>query len=158
MKKKNVNISFEEYADVQELKREDRKLFIAAISASQSSYSPYSKFKVGAAVLLANGKVVKGSNQENAAYPSGLCAERVAIFWAGSEYPGVKIKAIAVVGYSKISQPLKAVSPCGACRQVMVEYEKLYEQNIRFIMAGDNNKIVIAESVKSLLPFAFLEF
>jgi cytidine deaminase len=155
MQKKELAISFEQYENIKELKDEDRKLLNEAMDASKSAYAPYSNFKVGAAVLLENGTIVKGSNQENAAYPSGLCAERVALFSAGAQFPDVKIKAIAVTAFLKSGSAPHPVSPCGACRQVMAEYEQLYKHNIRFIMMDADNKINIAHDVKSLLPFLF---
>lgn len=155
MPKKNITIRFEQFKNIDELNIEDKKLLQDAIDASNSAYAPYSNFKVGAAVLLENGVTIKGSNQENAAYPSGLCAERVAFFYTGSQYPGVKIKSVAVTAFSKNSSLPHPVSPCGACRQVMAEYEQLYKNNIRFIMFDSENKIIIADSIKSLLPFTF---
>jgi len=155
MNKKVLNISFEQYNSADELKAEDKNLLQEAIDATKSAYAPYSNFKVGAAVLLDNGIIVKGSNQENAAYPSGLCAERVALFSAASQFPGVKIKAIAVTAFLKNELTPHPVSPCGDCRQVMAEYEHRYGAGIRFIMMDTDKKILVAENVKSLLPFLF---
>jgi cytidine deaminase len=155
MIKKNLSISFEQYENIDELKPQDKKLLQDAIDATKSAYAPYSNFKVGAAVLLENGITLKGSNQENAAYPSGMCAERNALFSAGSQFPGIKINAIAVTAFANDKTSLHPVSPCGDCRQVMAEYEQRYKQNIRFIMIDTDNKILIAENVKSLLPFLF---
>lgn len=155
MQKKELNISFEQYENIQELNEDDRNLLNEAIAATKSAYAPYSDFKVGAAVLLENGTIIKGSNQENAAYPSGLCAERVALFSAGAQHPGIKIKAIAVTAFKAKDPEPRPASPCGACRQVMAEYEQLYKQNIRFIMIAADKKIIVAENVKSLLPFLF---
>lgn len=155
MQKKHLDISFEQYDLITDLPAADKQLLEDAIAATQSAYAPYSNFKVGAAVLLENGVTVKGSNQENAAYPSGLCAERVALFSAGSQFPGVKIKTIAVTAFLKNELQPHPVSPCGDCRQVMAEYEHRYQANIRFIMLGDDNKVLVAENVKSLLPFLF---
>ena len=155
MEKKDLHISFEQYENIEDLTAEDRNLLKAAITATESAYAPYSDFKVGAAVLLANGIIVNGSNQENAAYPSGLCAERVALFSAGAQYPGIKIKSIAVAAFKNPETEPRPASPCGACRQVMAEYEQLHKQNIRFIMVDTNKKIIVAENVKSLLPFLF---
>jgi cytidine deaminase len=121
----------------------------------KTAHAPYSEFHVGAAVLLENGKIVTGNNQENAAYPSGLCAERVAIFYASAQYPNSAVKAIAVTVKSKnmvVSEPL---SPCGACRQVIAEYENKSEKPIRIIMSGEKGPIYIAKSIESLLPLMF---
>lgn len=155
MQQRKLNILFEEYNSLQELSENDRHLLQEAMEATKTAYAPYSNFKVGAAVLLDNGIIVKGSNQENAAYPSGLCAERVALFSAGSQHPGVKIKAIAVTAFLNNELTPHPVSPCGDCRQVMAECEHRYRTDIRFIMIDTNKKILIAENVKSLLPFMF---
>lgn len=147
---------FEEYASFNDLPEADQRLMREAQTAADDAYAPYSKFHVGAAVLLENGTIVKGNNQENAAYPSGLCAERVALFAAGAHNPGVKIKTIAIHAYSENlkghSQP---VSPCGDCRQVMAEYEHRYHHKIRLIMEAENGKYIVSQSVNQLLPFMF---
>lgn len=150
-----IPVSFEEYDSMEELEPEDKNLMETAQKACNSAYAPYSHFKVGAAVLLENGKIVSGSNQENAAYPSGLCAERVALFSAGSQYPEVKIKKIAVTAYLEKSLTPHPVSPCGDCRQVMAEYEHRYHTPIRLIMVGNGGKILISDDVKTILPFMF---
>ncbi len=155
MRKKELAISFEEYENINDLPGADHQLLNEAMDAAKSAYAPYSNFHVGAAVLLENGHVIKGSNQENSAYPSGLCAERVALFTAGAQFPGVKIKSIAVAAFKNTEREPRAAGPCGACRQVMVEYEQVHKQNIRFIMFYTEKKIVVAESVQSLLPFTF---
>lgn len=155
MKRIDLTVSFDEYASKSELMEEDRRLLESAEKACDSAYAPYSKFKVGAAVLLENGIVVSGSNQENAAYPSGLCAERVALFAASSQYPAVKIKKIAVAAFTETSVEPHPVSPCGDCRQVMAEYEHRFGTNIRLIMVGNGGKILIADNVKTILPFMF---
>lgn len=146
--------SFDVYKTEQDLTNEDRLLLMHARKSLESAYAPYSNFNVGAAILLENGEIVIGNNQENAAYPSSLCAERVAIYYAGAKYPGVKIKAIAVTvkAAQVINEP---VTPCGACRQAIAEYETRYEQKIRMIMAGETGKIYISESIESLLPLMF---
>lgn len=155
MKSLKIETVFNEYNSADELNPEDRKLLNDAIDATKSAYAPYSHYHVGAAVLLENGITVKGSNQENAAYPSGLCAERVALFAAGAHYPDIKIKAIAVTAFAGENKTAQAVSPCGDCRQVMAEYEHRYATNIRLIMPGDNGKILIVQSVKTILPLMF---
>ncbi|HNQ12158.1 MAG TPA: cytidine deaminase [Bacteroidia bacterium] len=155
MKKLILNLEFEQYDSLTELNSSDASLFEAAIQAANTAYAPYSKFQVGAAVLLESGVIVKGSNQENAAYPSGLCAERVALFAAGSQYPGIKVKSIAVTvkGLNEtISEP---VSPCGDCRQVMAEFEHRFNSEIRLIMPAENGSILVCRNVRSLLPFMF---
>ena len=155
MKKERIESHFDSYDSQDELTSADRQLLSTAMEAAASAYAPYSAFKVGAAVLLANNKVITGSNQENAAYPSGLCAERVAVFHAASSHPGIIIKAIAVAAFSNDENKTFPVSPCGNCRQVLAEYEYRYRSDIRFIMEAGGQKIIIAPSIRSLLPFMF---
>lgn len=138
-----------------ELDSDDASLMAAACQALQGAYAPYSQFHVGAAVLLADGTVVLGSNQENAAYPSGMCAERTAIFAAGANHPGQRILAVAVTARPVSSPVCVAVSPCGACRQVMLEYEMKQNQPIRMLMQGENGETYVLDSVASLLPVGF---
>ena len=155
MKKLELKITFTEYETEKELSDVEQELLQKAREASDLAYAPYSNFYVGAALLLANGVIVSGNNQENVAYPSGLCAERVAIYAAGAQYPNVAIKTIAVTCKSKqfhVSEPL---SPCGACRQAMSEYEMRHESTIRIILAGETGKIRVMDSIADLLPFMF---
>lgn len=147
--------SFEVYKTEQDLSNEDRLLLMHARKSLESAYAPYSNFNVGAAILLENGEIVIGNNQENAAYPSSLCAERVAIYYAGAKYPGIKIKAIAVTVKAASQVINEPVTPCGACRQAIAEYETRYEHKIRIIMAGETGKVFISESIESLLPLMF---
>lgn len=140
-----------------ELDANDKHLLEQARKASENAYAPYSRFQVGAAVRLANGEVITANNQENAAYPSGLCAERIALFYAHSRFPDIAIEAIAITAKGNkgiIEEPL---SPCGACRQVMAESEKNSNQPMRVIMQGQTGPVMIAESIKVLLPFSFLD-
>ena len=137
----------------EDLSLEDRSLHKAAIHTALRAYAPYSHFKVGAAVLLTDGTIVEGNNQENAAYPSGLCAERVALFTAGATFPERPVAAIAIVA-TRNGIIQSAIAPCGACRQVMLETEKRYGQPMRILMCGDETT-VIAYSTKDLLPLAF---
>jgi cytidine deaminase len=154
---KNVEIvcRLKEYDEPSELSKEDMQLIYEAKASTKNAYAPYSHFRVGAAVILENGIVVKGNNQENAAYPTGLCAERVAIFAAGANYPGVKIKCIAIAATSDHFHIDKPVAPCGACRQAITEYEHLFKNDIRVIMTGETGKVLVADSISSLLPFQF---
>jgi cytidine deaminase len=149
-----IKIKAKRYNSISELDEADRHLLVAANNATKTSYAPYSKFNVGAAVLLENGEIITGSNQENNAYPSGLCAERVAVFYANAKYPDVAIKAIAVSSAidNKIND--NEVYPCGSCRQVLVESENRQDTKIKLIMGGEKSIIVIA-SVSLLLPFTF---
>jgi cytidine deaminase len=126
-----------------------------ARQATQTAYAPYSHFFVGAAVLLDDGTVVKGSNQENAAYPSGLCAERTAIFAAGATYPHRKVSMVAVTAKRSKEHFFISANPCGACRQVLSEYESKQNQPIKIIMEGGEGKIYVCDSVNVLLPFKF---
>ncbi len=156
MQNLELKIAYTELENESELNTEEKKLLSKARESSDLAYAPYSNFFVGAAILLENGITVCGNNQENAAFPSGLCAERVAIFSAGSTYPNVKIKTIAITCKSesfKVNQPL---SPCGACRQAMSEYEIRHKSNIRIILQGETGKIRIMNSIADLLPFMFV--
>ncbi len=137
----------------EELPSEFKSLLYAAITAADKAYAPYSNFRVGAAVLLSDGKIVTGSNQENAAYPSGLCAERVALFNAGSQYPELSVVAMAVTAYSNNKQ-VEMVSPCGACRQVMLEVENRYKYPFKVLLCG-SEKVYQLDNASSLLPISF---
>lgn len=149
-----IKIKANRYNSIAELNEEERRLLEAANDATKTSYAPYSNFNVGAAVLLENGEIIKGSNQENSAYPSGLCAERVAVFYANAKYPNTAIKAIAVS--SSVNNILNSneVYPCGACRQVLAESENRQQKKIKLIMGGTVS-IVVLDSVSLMLPFAF---
>ncbi len=156
MKKIILNSHFEQFENLAELPIADQLLMVEAQKAADDAYAPYSKFHVGAAVMLENGIVVRGSNQENAAYPSGLCAERVALFAAGAQHPGIKIIAIAICAYPEGKKQLSVpICPCGNCRQVMAEYELRYDHQIRVIMEGGNGTFIVAENVAQLLPYVF---
>jgi len=154
MKKKEIITTIYEYEAADKLKDADLLLINKAKEACNNSYSPYSHFSVGAAVLLENGEIISASNQENAAYPSGLCAERVAIFYANSKYPDVAVKSIAIASANKDGFIEKPVPPCGACRQVLMETEQRFKKNIKVILAG-NNKVFEISSVEQLLPLSF---
>jgi cytidine deaminase len=155
LKKHELKTVFIEYDAVEELSADDKKLVIMAKKAAETAYAPYSDFHVGAAVLLENGVCIKGNNQENAAYPSGLCAERVAVFAASSQYPGIAIKAIAITAKSKNITVRDPVTPCGSCRQVLVEYEHLQKKPIRIILSGEKGKVFIIDKVEDILPLSF---
>lgn len=155
MKKIEITTSALVFKDISELSEEDNMLMQKAIEARQNAYAPYSKFHVGAALLLENNKIVLGNNQENAAYPSGMCAERVAIWKAGSAYPNVKILKLAISASSSITKVDKPVGPCGACRQSLSEYEIKQQQAFPILFMGEVGEIVKTESLLSLLPFSF---
>jgi cytidine deaminase len=143
------------YNDLSELPTEDKLLMNKAIDARGNAYAPYSKFHVGAALLLENGEIVLGNNQENAAYPSGMCAERVAIWQAGALFPGVKIEKLAISASSTISKVDKPIGPCGACRQTLSEYEINQKKPFPVLFMGEVGEIVKTASLLSLLPFSF---
>jgi cytidine deaminase len=153
----NLTISYEEYLSVDELNETDKQLCIEAIKAMASSHSPYSEFRVGAAVRLESGKIVYGSNQENVAYPSGLCAERVALFAIGSAYPDERIVSMAITAHTDLFNITEPVTSCGACLQVMAEYEKRQAQAIDVLFYCQNGPVIKTTGIKSLLPFAFAE-
>jgi cytidine deaminase len=155
MEKRSNTFSYEVYDSESELPGELASLMKSASEARSAAYAPYSNFSVGAAVLLANGKVVIGSNQENAAYPSGLCAERVAVFSAASQFPGVHIKAIAIAVSDRSGGYSGPVSPCGNCRQVMAEYEHRSGSGIKLVMPGKGRSVLVVPDVAALLPFMF---
>ncbi|MDR1973949.1 MAG: cytidine deaminase [Bacteroidales bacterium] len=153
--KKTIEIPYEELSSEKELSIEEQNLLAMAEEATKNSYSPYSKFHVGAALLLENGEIITGNNQENAAYPTGLCAERVAFFYSGAKYPNVPIKTVAITAYSEEIPVSSPVPPCGDCRQAMIEYEERYGKKIRVIMRGATGKVIIFDKIADLLPFHF---
>ncbi|MFS4494963.1 cytidine deaminase [Maribacter sp. 2308TA10-17] len=155
MEKKNIAFELEIYESIDELHEVDLKLMIAAVEARKNAYAPYSNFQVGAALLLENGEVVIGNNQENASYPSGLCAERVAIFQAGAKYPNVIIKSIAISATSKNYEVDKPAAPCGNCRQSISEYEVKQKQPIQLLMMGAVGEVLKCNSIGDILPLAF---
>ena len=151
MKKTEIRSEFTEYESLAELSSIEQKLILEAEKAAKDAYAPYSEFKVGAAVLLENGKIICGSNQENSSYPLGLCAERVALFAASAQNPGVKITHIAVTSSSQ-----NPAAPCGACRQVIAEYETLHIQPIGILLqSSSSGKIISANGIKNFLPLMF---
>jgi len=155
MRKIKLQISLEEYESTDELSSSDRSLILKANEAVHNAYAPYSHFRVGAAIELENGKILSGNNQENVAYPTGLCAERVALFYAHSQYPGVKIKCIAIVAKSDDFSLEGPVTPCGSCRQAIAEYQNLYQNNIRILMQAYSGKVYAVNSIDDLLPLMF---
>jgi cytidine deaminase len=133
---------------------DEKKWIDYAKEASTRAYSPYSKFNVGAAVVLENGEIITGSNQENVAFPSGLCAERTALFYANSRYPEQAVKAMAIAAYTDGDFLDRPISPCGSCRQVVLETELRYKQPVRIYLYG-KSMVYVIDSVKDLLPLAF---
>ena len=149
-----LSIKYAEYNGTDQLPFDDNMLIMKARDAAKKAYAPYSGFRVGASVLLENGIIITGSNQENAAYPSGICAERTALFYASSQYPNVPVIAIAVSTINISATSSDIAKPCGACRQVMAEYEDLAGKPIRIILDG-TDKVVIINGIDSLLPLRF---
>lgn len=155
MKTINHSIQFSVFENESELPIEIQNLFKKAVSIRDTAYAPYSKFKVGAALLLENGSVILGSNQENTAYPSGLCAERVAVFQAGALHPNIKILSM-VISATSIKKPTTTpIPPCGACRQSIAEYEIKQSNPIEIYFAGETGAIYKSDSLQNLLPFLF---
>lgn len=157
MRKEQFISDYVVYESEQELDTKDAELLRHAHEAAKNSYAPYSKFHVGAAVRLANNVIVKGNNIENAAYPSGLCAERVALFNAQAQYPNVPVEAIALTAESEHSKVNEPIPPCGACRQVMVETEQRSKQPMRIICQGNTGAVMVFDGVETLMPFIFLD-
>lgn len=145
----------EVYDSVAELPRDIQELMNKAQQARIKAYAPYSHFKVGAAIVLENGNYVTGNNQENAAFPSGLCAERVAVFAAGAEYPEVPIKVLAIAAGSTQHPNESPIPPCGACRQSLAEYETKQKAPIAVYFMGETGKVVHSKSIENLLPLVF---
>lgn len=154
-RKINKEVHLLEYESQEELGSETALLLEQAKLACNTSYSPYSGFQVGAALLLDNGKIITGSNQENASYPAGLCAERVAMFAAAAQNPGTKIKKIAIAARKKDADQFTKVTPCGSCRQVICEYENFHNGPIEIIMQAENGKVYVTPTGEMLLPFKF---
>lgn len=155
MKHKELIIRFSETDKVADLDEADIQLLEKAGAAAIRAYAPYSGFRVGAALRLESGKTLDGNNQENAAYPSGLCAERVAIFSASAQYPGEIIECIAITINTDSGKVVKPVPPCGACRQVIAEYEHKQGKKIRIIFAGETGHIMMVDGIENLLPLTF---
>ncbi len=156
-RKISANIYLNEFSDDHQLDPQDRQLLILARKSLNQAYAPYSGFKVGCAVLLEDDLIITGSNQENASYPSGLCAERVALFAASSHHPQKTIYKLAISAQKASGSQYLPVTPCGGCRQVMIEYQSKQGQPIEILMEGENGKVYHAESVDMLLPFKFSE-
>jgi cytidine deaminase len=155
MKEVKIETTLQVYDSISNLPEDVQQLMNSAIEARKHAYSPYSKFDVGAAILLDNGKVISGSNQENASYPSGLCAERTAIYYAGATYPKAKMLKMALTASSQNQQTLKPIPPCGACRQAIAEYEIKQGNPIEIYFMGVKGKVVKSKSLANLLPLVF---
>ena len=155
MKEITITTQFKVFDSTTDLPNDVQNLMEQAVAIRKNAYAPYSKFRVGVALVLDNGKIVIGSNQENAAYPSGLCAERVAIFYAGAKYPDAKVLKMAITAASDTNQTTAPIPPCGSCRQSIAEYEIRQETPIEIYFMGEIGAIYKSESLKNLLPFMF---
>jgi len=154
MRINTIELKVFEYSNSDELSDQDKNLLQCAREAGKNAYAPYSHFRIGSAVLLENGEIIRGNNQENAAYPSGLCAERVALFYASANYPFVGVKALAISALNIENIRTEIAKPCGACRQVISEYEDLAGTPVRIILDGLNS-IYVFEGIDNLLPMRF---
>jgi len=155
MKEQKFEFLFEVYDSIDELNEHDKQLLNEARSATQQAYAPYSNFHVGAAAKLINGKIITGSNQENASFPVGICAERVLLGASSSLYPEVAIETMAVSYQNKNAKSDHPISPCGMCRQALQEVEGRMKRPIRLILGGMEGKVFVIDSASSLLPLAF---
>jgi cytidine deaminase len=155
MEKHEIKISFEVYAGISELSIADVELLNQARNVTKLAYAPYSHFYVGAVAMMSNGEIVSGTNQENASYPAGICAERVLLSAASSIYPGQSIKTIAISYIGKGQKSNRPVAPCGICRQSLIEFEQRFKQPVRLILAGMEGEIFIFDSIRTLLPLEF---
>ena len=155
MKKIQLTTTFTVFDDLTELSSDDQNLIETAVKNRNKAYAPYSNFSVGAALLLSNGTIISGNNQENAAYPSGMCAERVAIYSAGALHPEANVLKIAISASSSQKKVSKPVGPCGACRQAIAEYEVNQNEAIEIYFMGETGKVVKSNSLANLLPLGF---
>jgi len=155
MKERKFEFSFEVYDSIDELSAEDQQLLTEARNVTEQAYAPYSNFRVGAAAKLENGNIVTGTNQENASYPVGICAERVLLSTVSSLYPDVPVTTMAVSYQSNKIKSDHPISPCGMCRQALLEFEGRTSKLIRLILAGIKGKIYVIRSASQLLPLAF---
>ena len=155
MKKIKIETEFDVYNTISELAISVQNLIKKATEAREKSYAPYSQFLVGAALELENGEIILGNNQENASYPSGLCAERTAIYYAGAEFPNQKILRMAIVAGSTKNPTTKPIPPCGACRQALSEYEVKQNSEMELYFMGTSGQIAFSKSVENILPWVF---
>lgn len=155
MSENKFEFSFEEFNDSNELNDADARLLADARKITKQAYAPYSKFYVGAVAVLENGELVSGTNQENASYPVGICAERVLLGTVATIHPDIPIKTMAISYYSDSIKSDHPISPCGMCRQALLEYESRTNKPIRIILSGQEGKVYIIKTVRNLLPFAF---
>ncbi|MBI5372353.1 MAG: cytidine deaminase [Sphingobacteriales bacterium] len=155
MKKQSYEFEYEIYDDISQLAEADAALLTSARAVTGQAYAPYSRFNVGAAARLENGETVLGTNQENASYPVGICAERVLLGTAATQYPDIAISAMAISFNTSKEKSNHPISPCGMCRQSLLEYETRFKKPIRLIMGGMEGRVYIVQAARQLLPFAF---
>ena len=155
MKKIKIESTFDVYDTIEKLAPSIQTLIKKASEARKKAYAPYSEFLVGAALELENGEIISGNNQENASYPSGLCAERTAVYYAGSEFPNQKILRMAIVAGSTLNPTTKPIPPCGACRQALSEYEVKQKSPMELYFMGTSGQIAVSKSVENILPWIF---
>jgi len=155
MENKTIEIQYTHYRSIEELPSEYQQLIQEARKAKLQAYAPYSRFRVGAAVLLSDNSIIIANNKENISYPEGLCAERVALFYASANYPDKTIKAIAIAGASVGELTDSSITPCGGCRQVMAEYENKQKETIKVLMTAASGEIILVDGIDKLLPFQF---
>lgn len=155
MQENSFSIRYKIYGQISELPSEQAELLGQAEAAAENAYAPYSEFQVGAAIELDDGQIINANNQENIAYPSGLCAERIAMFYASAQYPRQQIVRIAVSSQSAKTSIEQLLTPCGACRQVMAEYQLKQDRNIEIILAAGKGRIMVFDRVEDILPFMF---
>ena len=154
MNKFEIKSTFTEFTSLQELEPSEKQLIEDAIESSKDAYAPYSEFKVGAAIYLQNGEIIKGNNQENAAYPSGLCAERIAVFYANAHYPDVPIIKLAITAMRNNKIVKQPITPCGSCLQVLLETQQRFNTEIEIFLYG-SEKIIKSPSIEQFLPMSF---
>lgn len=150
-----LNTRVQHSTSYDQLNPQDQELINLAIKQTKRAYAPYSKFYVGAALRLNNDEIFVGCNQENASYPLCMCGERVALYNAASSFPNIPVKTIAIIAHNPANPVRKPVTPCGACRQVLTEFEGRFAQDIRILLKGDTDEVMIFQSGKALLPFSF---
>lgn len=155
MKEVKIESTLYVYDAIDELSVDVKQLMEKAVEAREKAYAPYSKFNVGAALILDNGEIITGSNQENASYPSGLCAERTAIYYSGAKYPESRIIKMAITAASQNQKTIAPIPPCGACRQAIAEYEVKQKQDIEIYFMGETGAVAKSNSLANLLPLVF---
>ncbi|GAA5035589.1 cytidine deaminase [Marivirga lumbricoides] len=156
MENLNINIPYQKFASFEDLPEKHQILWKEALEARKSSYSPYSNFTVGSAIELENGEIITGTNQENAAFPAGLCAERVAMYRSGIQAPEQKFVRMAICATKGKEENLRSAPPCGGCRQVMLEFEKRHQQSFELLFTDANGDFILINSPSDLFPFSFV--